>query len=62
MNLLVPPGSFVLAQFRARTFCWYALPLDLHMQLRDTGKSLEQNLRPVLWFNIKGSLWFTKPH
>jgi hypothetical protein len=27
-----------------------------------TGKSLEQNQRAVLWLNIKGCLWFKKPH
>ena len=26
------------------------------------GKSLEQNRRAVLWLNIKGDLWFEKPH
>ena len=37
---------------------------DYIIKKRNTwsGKSLEQNLRAMLWLNIKGCLWFKKPH
>ena len=50
------------------TLLWYCVILVLYdyfiysSSIYIPVRSLEQNLRVVLWLNIKGCLWFIKPH